>query len=397
MSEDASPPAIPRRALAIIAAAIPFHLALALGTDLSPDEAYYLSAARHTGFLRGIPDHPPLTLWLLRVGDTLPLPLELRVRLSAVLFSAATAVACVELARRSGAGPRACLLTATVSAWALLPTAGGFLATPDAPALLAIALAFLLSAGELTRRRAALAGLALALGALAKVVVLPLALLLALFAGREPSRPASVTARLLVAFATLPVFPLLLPSLTFQLHHAFRQTASTGWSLLGALGALLAAAGAQALLWSPPLLWFAWRGLPRLASPHRAVVAGLTALVAASALLRALPPEPNWWAPAALLAIVAAALATDSAPRARRAILLSVLLPTAVAAAHAGFRVLPLPPSADPTARLHGWSTGAEPTSAPGVGPYGPAAERCAYQESCEEIVNYFKALNDHE
>ncbi len=221
---------IPGAALGIIAAAIPVHLLLALATDLSPDEAYYLCAARRGGLFAPIPDHPPLTLWLLRLSDALPGPVELRVRLWAIVFSAATALVCVELARQRGAGHRACLLAATVATWALLPTAGGFVTTPDGPALLAIALALLLTTGELTLRRAALAALALLLGALAKVVLLPVAFLLALTAGRDAPRPPPHAARLLLALAPFLALPLLLPSLTFQLHHAFRQGTPAGWT-----------------------------------------------------------------------------------------------------------------------------------------------------------------------
>ena len=39
----------PWTAALVVAAAIPLHVALALGTDLSPDEAYYLCAARRGG------------------------------------------------------------------------------------------------------------------------------------------------------------------------------------------------------------------------------------------------------------------------------------------------------------------------------------------------------------
>ena len=53
-----------------------------------------------------------------------------------------------------------------------------------------------------------------------------------------------------------------------------------------------------------------------------------------AALARALPPEPNWWAPAALIVVAAAARAPRASPTGRRALLLSVLLPTAIATAH---------------------------------------------------------------
>ena len=402
-----SPPLrCPRAAYAILAAALPVHIALALGTDLSPDEAYYLAAARTPGALPPLVDHPPLLPWLLRLSDllgTLGAPIELRVRLWPIIFSTATSAACVELARRRGADAEGCILAALVSSFALLPMTGGFVATPDGPALLAVTLALLALGRALTLGGAALAAAALLLGALAKVVVLPIALLLATYAttveapsARRPSLE-HLAARALLALAPLLALPLLLPSLRFQLHHAFRQGAPLGWSVLGAIGALLGAVTAQALLWSPLVLGRGFRTLGRLPRAERAVALGLTTLVLLSALARAVPPEPNWWAPAALVLLVAASSAGSSTSRARSATVLSVLLPTAIAVAHTLVPFLPLTPAADPTARLHGWSRGEAPIGAAGIGPYGVAAERCVYHGDCSKIESYFQQmrLND--
>ncbi len=102
---------LPPAAWAIVAAAVPVHLGLALVTDLSPDEAYYLCAARLGG--GRIVDHPPLTLWLLALSDRWFVgPVELRVRIWAVVFSFATGLACVALARARGAGTEGCTLAA---------------------------------------------------------------------------------------------------------------------------------------------------------------------------------------------------------------------------------------------------------------------------------------------
>jgi hypothetical protein len=390
----AAPPplaAIPRGAVAIVAAAVPLHLLLALSTDLSPDEAYYLAAARRPFLIPPLSDHPPLVPWLLRLSDALGGSLELRVRVWAILFSAATGLACVELSRRRGAGREGCLLAAWVGSFALLPSAGGFVTTPDGPALLAIAIALILTGEALTPRRAGLAALALLVGAMAKVIVLPIALILAICAA------APLSSRLLLALLPSLSLPLLLPSLRFQLHHAFGQSAPSGWSLPGALGAALGAAVAQGLLWSPVVIVRGIRALPTLRRADQAIVWILSGLVLLSALARAVPPEPNWWAPAALIVVTAAACATSCAPRARFAILLSVLLPTAIATVHTLRPFLPLAARADPTARLHGWSRGAGPTDAAGVGLYGPAAERCVYADECEEINSYFNRIRHHE
>ncbi len=105
------------------------------------------------------------------------------------------------------------------------------------------------------------------MGALAKVVVLPIALALALAELREGvdgRRSARARAAALLAGPALAL-PLLVPSLRFQLHHAFTQRAEGGWSPALAIGALLAAVTAQALLWSPPVLWMG--GAPCRACP----------------------------------------------------------------------------------------------------------------------------------
>lgn len=397
MSEAAPRPTEGRlAAILVVAAAVPLHVALALGTELSPDEAYYLCAARRGGLVPDLVDHPPLLPWLLRLGDRLGGPIELRVRLWAILFSAATGLAVVALARRFGARREGVLIAAWVGSWALLPTAGGFITTPDGAALLAVAVA-LLAMGR--PRGLAVAVAALFVGALAKVVVLPIAVVLAaaeLHAAAVDRRRAFARAAGLLVGPALAL-PLLVPSLRFQLHHAFTQTATAGWSPVLAVGAVFAAVSAQALLWSPPVLWLGGRQLRRVSLGPRAVAITMTALVLVSALARGVPPEPNWWAPAALVVVAAAAIGADAlTARARRTTILAVVLPTLLAAAHTVWPFLPLRASADPTARLHGWRQGVEPLGAPGVGAYGPAAERCIYRNDCEEIERYFNEMDVH-
>ncbi len=377
-----------RRAWAIVAAAVPVHLALALATDLTPDEAYYLCAARMG---RRIVDHPPLTVWLLAASDRwVTAPVELRVRLWAVVLSLATGLGCVALARARGADRDGCAMAAWLGSWALLPTAGGFVTTPDGPLLLAVVLALVV-----VERPAA--GLALLAGALAKAVAVPIGVLLAASRRRAP-----IAARLALAIGPLLALPVLAPSLRFQIRHAYgggEKAGGWGGIVVAGVGAVLAAVAAQALLWSPAVVWRGIRGVGALPLPDRALVAGLSALVLVSALIRGIPPEPNWWAPAALLVVIAgfARSASGLSPRARRAVLASVILPTAVAAAHTLRPFRPLPARADPTARLHGWSRGSAPEEAPGVGPYGSAAERCVYRGDCDEILFYFDKMDVHE
>lgn len=378
----------------IVSAAAPLHVILALSTDLSPDEAYYLCAARAGGALPPLIDHPPLLPWLFRAADTLTiLPVELRIRLVPIVCSLALALLCVEIARRRGATAAGRAFVAWITSFALLPMTAGFVATPDGPALLAIALGLLWASptDPPGRRRVAAAtavGAALALGALAKVIVLPAALLFAAAASKR-----SMKERLALLAPVLLGAPLLVPSLRFQMHHAFVGQ-HHAWSLAKAVGALAEAAGVQALLWSPAVLLWGLQGAKKLPPPDRWLLASMSALVGLSAILRAAPPEANWWAPAALIVVVnAGATASLRSSRARRATLTSVIVPTAIALLHTVRPFLPLPAHADPTARLHGWSQGDEPIDAAGVGPYGPAAERCVYRGSCAEIANYFNRM----
>jgi hypothetical protein len=415
---------------AIVLAAVPVRLALALSTDLSPDEAYYLCAARRPEVVPPMDDHPPLLPWLLRASDGLggALPVELRVRVWPLLLSVALGLLVVELARRRGAGPTGLAAAAWLGSWSLLPMAGGFVATPDGPALVACGALLLWALGPLTRPgelagargdsmagaaaredrdRGALLGsaawsvgalIAGSVGALAKVVVAPVALAAAFGAARSRG------VRLAVALSPALIAPWLVPSLRFQLAHA--AGTPTAWRAVDAAGAAATAVVAQAALWSP---WVLASGLGALAardtgarpmSPWpvgRTVVALFSVLVAVSAVARALPPEPNWWAPAALVVIVAAAQRSEElAPRWRATMLATAVVPTLVVTAHVVSPWLPLPSSVDPSARLHGWSTGAEPSDAPGIGPYGSAAERCVYASMCDDINAHFDKMTSH-
>lgn len=390
---------LPTSALWIAAAALPVRVLLAASTDLSPDEAYYLCAARAEGALPPITDHPPLIPWLLRLSDALHvLPVELRVRVWPMIASLLLGIGCVELARRRGADRAGCLLAAWIGSWALLPMTAGFVATPDGPASVAV-LAALLWAGEAEpiepRLRGTLAvrtlvtGLVLAAGALAKVVIVPIAVVVAILAkGRSSAHRAALLVPLVASF------PLLVPSLRFQLHHAFADRPDA-WRPASALASLAEAALVQGILWSPWVLARGARALRDLPAPDVGLFASMSAMIGLSALARGAPPEANWWAPAALVMVTGASISRAPLGRAARTgLLATVVVPTLVAALHTLVPFLPLPARADPTARLHGWSEGKEPLNAAGVGIYGPAAERCIYRASCDEITKYFNEMN---
>jgi hypothetical protein len=365
-------------AVAIALGSLPLRLALAWATDLSPDEAYYLAAARH-GLT--IPDHPPATVWLLRLTELLPAgwPLEVRARAPWLLLGLLVSVLMVELVRSLSDDPQAQRWAAVLGSWLLLPLAGGFLATPDAPAFLAALV--LIRAESCSRDRSALAWTLAAgfVGMLFKVIVAPVALVLALTSRRSLPRRAATVAACLLAL------PWCWPSLGFQLHHVF---VPGPWTAGAAAAALAAALGGQLGLWTPLVPVVAWRFRAASLSPAFAAAAVLLGLFVASALLRATPPEPNWIAPAWIPVLAAASAALPAAPKlARAGVLATGPVLSVVLASHVLVPWLPLPAATDPSARLHGWSRGAPPVDAAGLGPYGPSAERCVYQGDCEEII----------
>lgn len=369
-----------RLALGLVAASVPARLVLSLTTDLSPDEAYYLSAAR--GGLT-IPDHPPLLLWMLAASDRLAhaLPVELRVRIWPLTLATMTSIVLVDVARRGSASAGVQRWAAALSCWLPMPFAGGFLATPDAPAVLAISL-LLRTETEASRPLTALAaGLASFLGTLSKLIVAPTAIAVALFSVHRIPLAAAICAGLLAAA------PLATSSLRFQLAHAFLPAS---WGLSAAVLALLVAVLAQVALWPPVALALLKSRFHLGSRAFYAVLFVSAAAFAASALARAVPPEPNWFAPGCIVLLLHAArvLPNTTVWTKRTSIALGPAL-TLVAATHVAFPWLPLPTAQDPSARLHGWSTHRPKPAAPGVGPYGIAAERCIYQHSCEEINEY--------
>lgn len=366
-----------RPAVGLVLAALPLRALLALSTDLSPDEAYYLAAARLDLQLA---DHPPLTGWLLAATDTLTsLPLELRTRLPALVLGTVFGLLVLDLVRGRGGSGESQRWAALFSAWYVLPVAGGFVTTPDA--VLLCSTVALLRLTDVTPRslplHAALVGSLCFVGMLAKVVMLALVIPLVLLGNRKLDRAAA-------AAGVVVALPYALPSLLFQLDHAFvdRQ------QVIGGVAAVVGALAAQLALWGPAVLLFGWRRSAdhRLDRPLILVLAGLVIL---SAALRGVAPEPNWFAPAAATLAAGASHAMPRAPTWAR-ITAVILGPVAVLvlASHVIHPWIPVARHLDPSARLHGWSRGEPPTEAPGVGPYGPAAEACVYRDECEKMLD---------
>jgi len=398
-----------RLALLIAMGSAPLRLALALSTDLSPDEAYYLSASR-LGVR--IPDPPPLLIWLLHLSDGLPaaVPLQLRVRLWPLLFGTLIPLLLVAvMIRRYRASAATQRWVAVLSAWLPLPLAGGFLATPDAPAALAITLLIALaphpSAGTQSPQssdepsgfgptawlrggglRAAASGCVAWLGTVAKVSVAPAALPFALLSRR------ALADKTMIAAALAAATPLVLPSLLFQLHHAFASETWTPGAMMTSVGAAI---GGQLAIWTPMVVVLGLGRDAQCERAHRAVLLLFWALFLVSAVVRAAPPEPNWMAPAGLVMMIGASRRLPSCRGWVRGGCL--LLGPGLAllfASHVLCPWMPLRPWTDPAARLHGWSQRMGSETAAGVGGYGAAAERCVYDRDCTQIAAYIRSVS---
>ncbi len=369
-------PRADRLAITIALCALPMRLGLAACTQLSPDEAYYVCAARLGAT---IPDHPPLIVWLLRASLALPsaIPIELRVRLWPLLIGTAIPLILIRLVA-CNSEPPAQRWTAVLASWLPLPLAGGFLATPDALAALAVAILMLGEQLPRSLRANVLASAATLVGSLGKGIVVPAAAVFGATTTQGPWRRVSIALGLAAAI------PLSMRPLVFQLEHVYRPP---HWTLLGAALALTAAAVGQLALWNPITVAIGCRPRWMPAPTDRGLIVVLSALFFASALARATPPEPNWLAPAALALLPAAARGLSCAHRAARVACVA-LGPglTLVMASHVLVPWMPLRWEVDPSARLHGWSGPDAPLRAVGVGGYGAAAEKCVYRRDCDEI-----------
>ncbi len=176
------------------------RLALALGTDIYADEAYYWTWAQRLDW--SYYDHPPLTAWFIRVFGIRPGAL-----LQGGLTVAVAALFAKDLHRSTDAALRAAALTATLPAAIL----AGVFNTPDTP----LHLFWLLSLWALHKERWVLAGFACGFALLAKYPAVLLALVFVADAlARRRLRPgAFVTAALALA--------LFLPVILWNAHRDF--------------------------------------------------------------------------------------------------------------------------------------------------------------------------------
>lgn len=325
---------------------------------LSPDEAYYLCAAR-----RGWPivDHPPLLGWLLLATDRLG-SVELRVRIVAIVLQAVTAVGIGVLS-----GP-AFAWGVFLATWGLMSWVSGLITTPDAPLLAACA-------WLLVTRRSPLGLFACAfLAALAKVSGLFFVLAIA----------TTLRGRALVA--SLAGIALALPlchrSLLAQTAHAMGRGTLVSAPFVGRPLALAAALGAL-LLYGPAVLYLAVRGRARFDQAGVRVVVVFSGLYLLSALVSGRPPEANWIAPAFLPLLVVAA--NEGASMERRSILELVHVAPAVLAV-----ALWIGPESNLLARV----PRGDRLRARDLPAYAQPAWSCVYDHRCEEIDAILRVSN---
>jgi 4-amino-4-deoxy-L-arabinose transferase-like glycosyltransferase len=272
-------------ALLVVSAGV--RLALALGTDVYFDEAYYWQWAQHLD--GGYYDHPPLLAWLIAA---------LGVRPTALLCGAGTVAAVWGLARDVYGEPQAAWRAAAL--WSVVPVGivSGVWATPDTPLLLCWALAL----WALHRERWLLAGLACGLALLSKYpgVLLAAAFVAACVRARRLPAGAWLTALL----GVLLFLPVVLwnarhdwVGFAFQLKHGLGGQG--GWRTFGEFLAGQLALGGPVLL--PLTAVYILRG-PREQFLLRAAAAAPLLLFGYAALRTR--GEANWPAAAWLSACV---------------------------------------------------------------------------------------------
>ncbi len=276
--------------LVLLGVSAAVRLALALGTDVYFDTAYYWQWAKHPAW--GYFDHPPMVAWLIAA---------LGIHGTALLCGAGTVAAVWGLARDVHGSREAAWRAAAM--WSVAPAGvvAGTWATPDSPLLLFWTLAL----WALWRERWGWAGLAGGLALLSKypAVLLGLAFLAAALRARRLPWGAWATA----ALAVLCFVPVVLwnarhdwVGFAFQLRHGLGGRG--GWATFGEYLAGQLALGGPVLF--PLALVYAVRGPREQFLLRMAAVVPLLFFGYAAARTRG---EANWPAAAYMAACVGVA------------------------------------------------------------------------------------------
>jgi len=135
MADQPTRVAAPGRGLILFLAAITLARLWAAGAiHLTEDEAYYRLWAQALQF--GYYDHPPMIAWWIRVGVRIAGDTALGVRLLPTLSCTVTSLLVFDVAQRLGASVRTAERATVWYNATLIVGLGGFLAIPDAPAVM---------------------------------------------------------------------------------------------------------------------------------------------------------------------------------------------------------------------------------------------------------------------
>ncbi len=365
-------PSLVTLSLVLLALSAGVRLALALGTDVYFDEAYYWQWGRHLA--GGYYDHPPLVAWLIAA---------LGIRATALLCGAGTVAAVWGFARDVYGNREAAWRAAAL--WSMVPAGilAGVWATPDTPLLLC----WVLALWALYRERWVLAGLACGLALLSKYpgVLLAAAFVAACVRARRLPAGAWLTALL----GVLLFLPVVLwnarhdwVGFAFQLEHGLGGTG--GWRTFGEF--LLGQLALGGVVLVPLTLAYVFRGPREQFLLRAAALAPLLLFGYAAARTRG---EANWPAAAYLSACVGIAGMRSGWLRAAALANLAVVL---AVGSHLLFPVLHFQRDVL-LARTHGWevlSRVGEPSRLfPGLSPEDVAVAYAPSYQFASEVAYY--------
>ena len=348
------------------------RLFMSVYLDLTPDESYYWELSRQLDW--SYFDHPPMVAWLIALFGLLPGEHHLYIRLVSVLASAGVAWCLFVIGRDYLNSARVGFIAAFMLGFTPAGMALGFVTTPDSPlafAWAACALAFLHALHDTRARWWVITGLLLGFGALSKynmIMFVPGVALVIL--GFKRNRHLVFTRRywLMVGLAALGTLPIIYwnvnhdwISFRFQFNHGL---AANTRSLLHNVGEYLGGQLGTVGLTLFPAIWFVVLRVACLAWRRADAVRFFLAWLALPSMLfftrtgLQAKVEANWPQVAYLTAFLLVAEWIVAAPNPRRRFAW-VAAPSVFVAMLAVLQcltlLLPLPPRADVSVRMHGW------------------------------------------
>jgi len=349
-----------------------FRLFLSQYLDLTPDETYYWELSRQPDF--SYYDHPPMVAWLLALIRLLPGETQLHIRILTVAGTAFVSWMLFAVGRDWLKNPKAGFWAVVMLNFTPAGMALGFITTPDTPLVIFWSLgiyAFLKAINDERDRWWIVTGIALGFGALSKynmIFFVPGVAIVILSFKRYRHLVKTRRYWLMVLLAALGTLPIIYwnmqhdwISFKFQLDQRLAGNTRSMLQNIGEfVGGQLGTIGLT--LW--PVLWFAAISNAYFAfrrdDENRFFLAWLTlpALLFFTQTGLKSKVEANWPQIAYISAMLLAAEWVCQKGKGRRRIYW-VIGPSAflavVAVIQAITLVLPLPPKADISLRLHGW------------------------------------------